>query len=72
MAAAGQDAERGAETGAAQDRAGDAADRSSRVGQRFFTLLIDRRRGSVSFSRLRRISATPNMPTATETKSMPA
>ena len=43
---------------------------SSRVGQRFFTLLTTAGR-VCSFSRLRRISATPNMPTATDTKSMP-
>ncbi|GAB3960102.1 hypothetical protein GCM10027614_81040 [Micromonospora vulcania] len=44
--------------------------RSARVGQRFVTLLMTAVR-VCSFSRFRRISATPNMPTATDTKSMP-
>ena len=69
VAAAGQDAERRAERGAAQDRGDDAAE-SSRVSHRFLTVLISTERVSSS-SRLRRISATPNMPTATETKLMP-
>ena len=45
--------------------------KSSRVGNRPLTFLISTAR-SCSFSRLRRISATPNTPTATATKFSPS
>ena len=44
--------------------------KSSRVSQRFDTRLTITSRPR-SFSRFRRISETPKMPTATETKLMP-
>ncbi|MCY1545941.1 hypothetical protein D9M68_819110 [compost metagenome] len=44
--------------------------RSSRVSQRFLTVLTPTSRPR-SFSRLRRISAMPKMPTATATKLSP-